>query len=99
MLEVDGSVVLAHDLSGQCQADARAVGFGGIERHKDLLAVFRRNGFAVVADVQGHFVVFAALCGDRDMFRAGLQGVLEQVDDDAADLGLVGIDNQVGFIG
>ena len=46
-VEIDGAVVVAHDLAGQRQADAGAFFLGGEERHEDLLLALHRDGVFV----------------------------------------------------
>ena len=49
--------MLVHDLAGEAEADASAVGLGGVERDEDLLLFGQWDGLAVVGDIDDGLVV------------------------------------------
>ena len=93
--QVDGAVVLPHDLPGQGEADAGAFFFGGVERDKNLLLGRDRNGLAIVGHLDHHIVLLAHPGSNVDVLRAGLQGILDQVDENLRDLAFIGVNHQV----
>ena len=71
--QVDGPVVLPHNLPGQGKANAGAFFFGGVERDKNLLLGRDRNGLAIVGHLDHHIVLLAHPGSNVDVLRPGLQ--------------------------
>ena len=88
-----------HDLARKAQADARAVGLGGVERQKDVLDLPERNGLAVVNHADDGLVVAVEVSSDAYDGGSGLHRVLDQVVEHLQQLAFVGIHEQVGRVG
>ena len=89
--EVQAAVVGEHYLTGEAEAYAGAVGLGRVERDENLVAGRWGDGGAVIGHVYECLFILVYSCHNRDIVSTGLDCILYQVDQDAADLGLVGI--------
>jgi hypothetical protein len=79
--EIDATVVVAHNLSGDTQSDTGTFLLGGEERDKDLLLAAHRDRFAIVPHLDNHLIVFSQLGCDADVLSLCLEGIFYQVDE------------------
>jgi len=99
-LDVDLPAVLGDNAMGHCQAQPRALGFGGEEGFEQAGHDFRGDPHARIADADRDL---ARLIGRRDGFDSkaqaapecnGVGGIQQQVDEKLADLGFIGAHDQ-----
>lgn len=83
------------DLAREAEADAVALRFCGVEWDEYLLLAADGDGGAVVAHTDDSLAVGGEFGGDGYLRGTGLNGVADEVDEDAAELGLVGVDEGV----
>lgn len=79
-------MVGVHDLARQAEPYARAFGLGGEEGDEDLCLAFECDGLAIVDHSYCRGVVSVYCCADHDVVGFCQDGILDQVDKDAADL-------------
>ena len=89
------AVVLDHDLAREAQADAGAVGFGGVEWNKDLVDLPQRDGFAVVRHTDDGLVLRIEVGGDADGVGTCLYCILDQIVEHQHHLSFVGKDKEI----
>ena len=77
LYEAKVAVVFDHDLAGEAEADAGAVGFGGVERDKDLVDLAERDGLAVVGHTDDGLIFRIEVGGDADGVGACLYCILD----------------------
>ena len=93
--QFEGAVVGLQDLAREAEADAVALLFCGVERDEYLLLAADGDGGAVVADTDDGLAVGGEFGSDGYLGGTGFDGVADEVDEDAAELGLVGVDERV----
>ena len=54
-----------------------------------------RNGIAVVGHLDNYVIILAHPGSNVDVLRAGLQGILDKIEEDLRDLSLIGLNHQV----
>ena len=92
--------VQLHDSPREAQPDARTVGLGRVEGGENVLGNLRRDGPAVVAELDDDVLgrVDARADFDFAIRPSGnrLAGILEQIDGNLSQLDLVGVNHRVG---
>src|SRR5688500_10822147 len=94
--DLDAPAVLRHDPADDREPEPAAAQLGRVIRKEELLALRRRDPGAVVGHDNPHEVVGRVVPGldvDRASPVHGLDGVVDEIDDDAADL--LGVDRHL----
>ena len=89
--KIQRSVVPPHDLARETETYARTVTLGCKERDEYLLLSLRGDRSTVIGNLDDSALGRVDTGRDADVFRTSLDGILDEVDEYAADLRLVGI--------
>ncbi len=99
LFQDQGAVMFHHDLFGEAQSDAGAIGFGGVEGHENLFDLSQGDGLAVVGHSDDGLIVDIEVRSDSDGGGSCLYCILNQVVEHLHDLAFIGEDEQVRGLG
>ena len=84
-----------HDLTRKAEPNARTFLLGGEEWNEDLFLTLWRDWHSIVPHMNESLIILIDFGSDEDMLRSCLHCILDQIDENAEDLRLVGIDQYI----